>query len=275
MNDIENTVVKHYGNGGLLSKILTGLQESGKDIEKLKPDDLLPVDEFHIGGRKSTEHLVKRLNLSTESQIVDIGCGLGGAMRYLASQKINSVTGIDLTPEYISVAKELSKRVMPEAQLVFKLASALNMPFEDDSFDAAITMHVAMNIQNRSTFYSEIARVIKPNGKFGLFDVVKKGEDDLIFPLPWATSSAASHLVSENQTTELLNDAGFVVIDKEDRTEFALEFFKNSLASQANGIPPLGIHLLMGDTAKEKFVNVLSSLKSGRIAVTQIIAERR
>lgn len=275
MNDIENTVVKHYGNGGLLSKILTGLQESGKDIEKLKPDDLLPVEEFHIGGRKSTEHLVKRLNLSTESQIVDIGCGIGGAMRYLASQKINSVTGIDLTPEYISVAKELSKRVMPEAQLVFKLASALNMPFEDESFDAAITMHVAMNIQNRSTFYSEIARVIKPNGKFGLFDVVKKGEDDLIFPLPWATSSAASHLVSENQTTELLNDAGFVVIDKENRTEFALEFFNNSLASQANEIPSLGIHLLMGDTAKEKFVNVLSSLKSGRIAVSQIIAEKR
>lgn len=280
MNNIENTVIKHYESKNLLDQILTGLKDSGADIDNLKPDDLAPVEEFHIGGRKATEYLVAKLGLQPENHVLDIGCGIGGAARYIANQVGCQVTGIDLTSDYIEVAKDLSERTMLADKLHFEAASALNMPFSDSSFDAAITLHVAMNIKERVAFYSEIARVLKPGSIFGMFDVMKKNDEDLVFPVPWAQSSATSHLTTAQETSHLLTDAGFIVSDIEDRTDFSLVFFTQfmaaqKLAAQSNQLPSLGIQLLMGDTAREKFANVVSNIQENRIAPVQIMAMRK
>lgn len=275
MNDIESAVIDHYQKSNLLNLILQGLKDSGADIDNLRPEDLIPVEEFHIGGRKATEYLVSKLNLRPQQQVLDIGCGIGGTARYIAAQTGNQVTGIDLTPEFIAVARALSTRVKLDGKLRFETASALNMPFDDASFDTAVTLHVAMNISDRVSLYGEIARVMKPGSVLGVFDVMKKNTDDLVFPLPWAQSPAASHLETAQETADLLTAAGFVVSEIEDRTAIALEFFARSLAIQADGPPPLGVHLMMGDTGREKFANVLNNIKDGRIAPVQIIATRQ
>jgi cyclopropane fatty-acyl-phospholipid synthase-like methyltransferase len=48
-------------------------------------EDLAGVDEFHVGGRLATEHLLTQLNFTQSSDLLDVGCGLGGAARYVAS----------------------------------------------------------------------------------------------------------------------------------------------------------------------------------------------
>jgi len=274
VKNIESAVAEHYGQAGLLARILKGLEANGADPNRLQPEDLAPVDEFHIGGRKATEHAVAKMSLSGDGHVLDVGCGIGGAARYIASQVGCRVSGIDLTPEYIEIARTLTDRTGLGDKVNFEVASALAMPFEDEAFDAAITIHVAMNIRDRESLYGEIARVMKSGATLCIYDVMKKSDEALTFPVPWADSNETSHLTTPEEMHAFLGSAGFDVHDVEDRTDFALEFFRQSLASAADGPPPLGIHLIMGASAPEKLRNVLINIEAGRIAPVQMVASR-
>lgn len=275
MKNLENAVAKHYGVEKLLPRILAGLEAAGADLNNLKPEDLSPVDEFHIGGREATAYSLERMPLTADQHVLDVGCGIGGAVRYIATSVGCTVTGIDLTPEYIVAARELASRTGLGGKVAFEVASALEMPFGDESFDAAITVHVAMNIQDRPALYREIARVLKPGAAFCAYDVMKKGGEPLVFPVPWAETAETSHLTQPEEMGSLLEQAGFIVTEVDDRTEFGLNFFKKALANAGDGPPPLGLHLLMGDSAREKFTNMLNNLEAGRIAPVQILAKRK
>ena len=274
MSEIETAVAEHYGASDLLERILAGLEASGADPDNLKAGDLAPVEEFHIGGRAATERTVAKLAPGKDHHVLDVGCGIGGTARYLAGHVGCRVTGIDLTPEYIDIARNLTKRTRLDDRAGYHVASALDMPFEDASFDAAITIHVAMNIHDRAGLYGEIARVMKPGARLCVYDVMKKNADDITYPVPWAETPETSHLTTPDEMRDLLGAAGFDVVEVEDRTEFALEFFAQNVAASAGGPPPLGLHIIMGERAPEKFRNMLMNVQSGRIAPVQIIATR-
>lgn len=274
MESIERVVAQHYGVPDLLERIFKGLEAAGKDTNCLQPEDLAPVDEYHIGGRKATAHAIDKMFLSEDQRVLDIGCGIGGTARYIAEKIRCKVTGIDLTPEYISIAKVLTDLTNLSHLVNYKVASALDMPFENKTFDAAITIHVAMNIREREKLYKEIARVLKPGATFCIYDVMKKSEESFSFPVPWAESAATSHLTSPEEMSILLHSAGFDIREVDDRTDFALNFFKQSLASATKGPAPLGINLIIGSSATEKLKNMQSNIENGCISVVQIISER-
>jgi len=274
MENIERVVAQHYGVPNLLARIFKGLEATGVDLNCLQPEDLAPVDEFHIGGRKATAHAIEKMSLSEDQHVLDIGCGIGGTARYMAAEIGCKVTGIDLTPEYISIAKTLTDLTGLGSKVTYKVASALAMPFESETFDAAITIHVAMNIPERAALYREIARVMKPGATLCIYDVMKRSDERFSFPVPWAQSADTSHLTTPEEMRTLLDDAGFDVREVDDRTDFALNFFKQSLAASADGPPPLGIHLIIGSSAPEKLKNMQSNIEKGCITAVQMIANR-
>lgn len=274
MDNLESAVANHYNAPDLLTRILKALETKGIDIDKLTPDDLAPVDEFHIGGRPATEYVVAKMSVSNSQHILDVGCGIGGATRYLAAQYGCRVTGIDLTPDYIEVARELAARTGLDRQATYQVASALNMPFHEAHFDGALTLHVAMNIRDRAGLYGEVARVLKPDAIFCVYDVMKGQRDGLIYPVPWAETAETSHLTSADETVMFLENAGFQIREIEDRKDFALEFFRQSLQAAKQGPPPLGLHLLMGPLGQRKFDNMLANLEQGHVSPVIIIAQR-
>lgn len=111
MLNIENAVVSHYEDGELLVGILNGIEASGIELNKLQAEHLAPVKGFHIGGRKATECRADKMALHADAHVLDVGCGIGGAARYLAAQGGRRVTGIDLTPEYIFAAAKIETPV--------------------------------------------------------------------------------------------------------------------------------------------------------------------
>ncbi|MHA1537352.1 MAG: class I SAM-dependent methyltransferase [Alphaproteobacteria bacterium] len=274
MSKIETAVARHYGASDLLARILAGLEAGGADLGNMRPGDLAPVDEFHIGGRKASERAVEKLGPRPDQHVLDIGCGIGGTARYIAERYGCRVTGIDLTPDYIEVARALTIRTGLAGKVEYHLASALDMPFGEASFDAAISIHVAMNIHDRAGLYGEIARVLKPGARLCVYDVMSRSGEEIVFPVPWAEGAETSYLTTPDEMRILLGEAGFEIVEVEDRTDFAIEFFKQSRAGSASGPPPLGLHLLMGASAPEKFRNMLANIESGRIAPVQIIARR-
>ena len=273
-DDLEEAVARHYGAGDLKDRILRAIAAAGLDPDRLAPEQLAPVDEFHIGGRAATIHAVAKMGLTSDNHVLDVGCGIGGATRYLAATAGCAVTGIDLTPAYIAAAEELTRRTGLADRVTYGVASALAMPFENGTFDAAITFHVAMNIKDRPALYREVARVLKPGALFCSYDVMKGGSDAMTFPVPWAETPAISHLTTPQEMQVLLRDAGFEVTEVEDRTAFGIEFFRQALARAATSPMSLGLHIVMGATAREKFQNMLANLESGAIAPTVMIAKR-
>jgi ubiquinone/menaquinone biosynthesis C-methylase UbiE len=275
MANIERTVASHYGDAGLLDRIRAGLAAAGIDQDRIDPDALAPVEEFHTGGRMATEHAVSSMDLRSDDSVLDVGCGIGGAARYIAHTVGCMVKGIDITPEYIDCAETLTRATGLNDRASFEVASALAIPCHNNTFDAALTMHVAMNIPQRPALYREIARTLKPGATLCIFDIMKGSGDPLSFPVPWAQSDDASFLTTPEEMLALLTDAGFAIRDVTDRTEFALQFFRQAMANSAGGPPPpLGIHLILGRQTGEKLGNTLRNIEAGRIAPVQIIATR-
>jgi MPBQ/MSBQ methyltransferase len=273
MSDLERDVARHYGVDDLRTSLLQALAGAGLDIEHLDPKDLAPVDEFHIGGRPATEYAVARMGLGKGQHVLDVGCGIGGATRYLASALGCRVTGIDLTPQYIEVARDFAQRTGLADRITYEVASALAMPFADATFDAAITMHVAMNIRDRSGLYREVARVLKRGAPFCVYDVMKGSEPGLIFPVPWAETQDTSRLTTPDEMQTLLSAAGFVVEHREDRRDFGIDFFRERLAAGA-AQPAVGPQMLMGANARLKLENMLTNLEQKHITPVLMIARR-
>ncbi|MBI1384055.1 MAG: methyltransferase domain-containing protein [Rhizobiales bacterium] len=275
-SEIEEAVTRHYARRNLFEDITRGLTASGANLEALTPSDLAPVDEFHTAGRIATLQALAEMPLADGMHLLDAGCGIGGTARCLAIEYGCRVTGVDLTPEFIETARLLSSRMAGGERCSFQVASVLNLPFAAGAFDGAVTMHVAMNVPDRARFYSELARVVRPGGPLCVFDVMKGPGPGMRYPVPWAETEATSFLFSRNETVALLAAAGFRLASENNMRDFAIGFFREvfAKAAAADGPPPLGLHLLTGANAREKFTNYAAALDAHQIEPVILVAER-
>lgn len=273
---MKDSVATHYTHGQLLDRILSGVEAIGKTPESVTVDDLAPVDEFHIGGRQASEEFISQLALSADNHVLDVGCGIGGTSRFVASRFGCRVTGIDLTPEFVSTGQSLCDWVGLTGQVRLTQGDATAMPFSDESFDAAFMLHVGMNIANKTGLFAEVCRLIKPGAVFGVYDVMQTSDEALTYPVPWSTTPDTSALATREQYIETLGLAGFDIIRIRDRRGFAAEFFADTLRrmDEAGGSPPLGVHIAMGESAPVKISNMVENIASGRVSPVEIIASK-
>jgi ubiquinone/menaquinone biosynthesis C-methylase UbiE len=276
MMNIDALVDKHYGFGGIMEKIEAALNLAGKDINSLTVEDLAPIDEFHTRGRESTLEVLELANLKASDLVLDVGCGLGGTARYLAEQYECNVVGLDLTEEYISVGNKLTNLVGLSDRVELRHGSALEIPYEDERFDMVWTEHVQMNIADKNRFYSEIVRVLKPGGRL-LFHDIFRGLGDLpSYPTPWAEDESISALVTEMEARSTIEQVGLEIDQWIVKVQDSIEFFKRvSARIEADGPPSIGIHILMGDNAKEKLQNYVRNLTEDRVSVALGMAHKK
>ncbi len=271
----DDAIARHYTRGDLAQRIMEAVHQVVPDMTDVTPRDLAPVDEFHIGGVKATETFTAKLGLRPGMTVVDVGSGIGGAARFVADAHDCHVTGIDLTPEFCAVATMLSAATGLSDVTEFHDGSALTMPFRDEHFDAAMTLHVAMNIDDKAGLYREVARVLKPGAVFGIYDIMVGPQGgDLDFPVPWSATPATSYLATPDAMRAMLTDAGFVIEQDEDRTGFAIDFFEGLKKSAAEGPPPLGLHVIMGDDFKDKVTNMAKNIAAGRCGPREMICRK-
>jgi ubiquinone/menaquinone biosynthesis C-methylase UbiE len=273
---VSSEVAGHYGRGGLVEGILAALTEAGKNINGLTIDDLAPVDELHSRRRLATEELASMLAPKPGDRVLDVGSGLGGPARYLAKVWSCRVTGIDLTAEFIATAIELTRRTSLSDRVDFKQGSALDLPFDDGSFDLAWSQNVAMNIADRARYYAEMRRVLKAGGRLAIQDVTQGPGGVLAYPVIWADTPATSFLRTAEQTRTLLQEAGFNILSWEDKTATAIaEAEAERTRSAAASRPILGIHLVVGPSFVEKVRNGQRNMRDNKIRLINAVMARQ
>ena len=265
MENLNQNIENHYLKEELYEDILNRLKEQDIGLNEVKRSDIAGADEFHVRGAAVSKELAESINLEG-AIVLDVGCGLGGPCRMLADEYNCQATGIDLSNEYIRTAKELSKLVKLDSKTSFVQGDATCLPFDDSTFDVVWTQHVQMNIPGKENLYSEISRVLKPGGHFLYYDILKKEDGEINYPMPWATTPDMSFLFKETDMDSFLTQFGLTKEQSNDQTQAGIVFFDTLVAKLKEfGPPKMGLNVLMGETTKPKLMNLLGHLKSGEL----------
>jgi SAM-dependent methyltransferase len=270
----DNPVEIHYTRTDLGNAILAALKAAGKDIDRLTPDDLAPVDEFHGGQRPATVRLAELVGFGGTERVLDVGSGLGGPSRYLAWRFGCRVSGVDLTAEFVRVAEMLTRLTGLVDKADYRQGNALDLPFENMSFDVVWSQNAAMNIADRGLLYNEMRRVLKPGGKLALQEVAAGPGGPPHYPVQWGREPRVSFLLSQQATRDKLEAAGFRVLVWQDTTAAALASAVER-ARRGGGPPPaLGTHLILGDDWPAMFQNSARNLEERRTELFNAVLER-
>jgi SAM-dependent methyltransferase len=277
---VEEQVAAHYGSKTLLAAIRDGLKALGKDVEHPTVEDLAPVDHYHGGGLGSTQKMAERLNryakIKPGDSLLDLGSGIGGPARFFATTFDCQLTGIDLTPEFCHAAEALNEMTGLSDRVRIHNGSATDLPFEADTFHHAYSQNVSMNIEDKASFHSEAARVLKPGGCFALTEVVTGPGGDILFPNPYARTPENSFVVSLESTISSLTIAGFeilLLVNTSDRSRQAHTERRDD--AEAGDLPPLGVHLIMGEDALELMRNSAANTVEARAVPYTFICRKR
>jgi sarcosine/dimethylglycine N-methyltransferase len=264
-------VQAHWTRSGVLARIDAALTELGHDPQNLNPEILASLEHLHSGGFATTRDQAKRIAVTEDSRVLDVGCGIGGPARYLAHTYGCQVDGIDLTPELIDTARVLTKRCKLDDRVKLRLGNALDLPYSDQTFDVVWCQNVSMNIADKTGLLAAVYRVLKPGGLFTATEYSVGPGGNIIFPVPWAYDASINFLESEDVMRQQYHAAGFRIIEWLNYSNTVIEHHERMLSAPPN---KLTNRLVSGEDMTERQANTRRNLIEGRLIYWMITAER-
>lgn len=262
-----SSLKNHYSARDIEARILAGIRAAGLNPEqRLSVEQLGALDHFHTGGLRASRELLEMARIRAEDRVLDIGAGLAGSARLLASVVRCHVDCIEMSPDYCAGAILLNQLTGLDDRIQVHQGSALDLPFPDDSFEIVWMQNVGMNIADKHKLYAEIFRVLKPGGRYGFQEMAAGSAATSYFPLPWAADPSDSFLVTADEMRCLLDGCGFIAELFEDTSDVHLS------RTTANAIPAapgqLGLAVFV-DNLAQKAANARRSLDEGQVRLVR------
>jgi sarcosine/dimethylglycine N-methyltransferase len=262
-----STLEAHYSARDIEARILAGLRAAGLDPEqRLSPEVLGALDHFHTGGLRASRELLELAKIRADDRLLDIGAGLAGSARLLASAVGCRVDCIEMSSDYCAGAALLNRLTGLQDRVAVHQGSALDLPFPDGSFDVVWMQNVGMNIGDKQKLYGEIARVLEPGGRYAFQEMAAGNVATSYFPLPWATEPADNFLISAEEMRSALEGCGFIAELFEDTSDAHLS---RTVANATPAVPgQLGLAVFVDDLG-EKARNARRSLEQGQVRLVR------
>jgi ubiquinone/menaquinone biosynthesis C-methylase UbiE len=224
------------------------------------------LDQFHLGGAEATDRLIDDLALAAGDRLLDVGSGFGGPARQLARRTGARVTGIDITPAYVDAARDLAARTGLSDLVDFQVADIAS--FEPDPlFQAAITMHVQMNIQDKAAWFAQIARCLVPGAPLAVWEVCQPrlgGSGSLTWPMPWSLDGTDSFVTSADLLRAAIEQGGFTTTEWTNETAWVQAWITKAFG---NG-PPAGPALpMLLDDGYTRVINLAAAVGDGSVEI--------
>lgn len=274
--DYEEAISKQYGMADLGTKILSALRDEGIDTKRKIQESLASIEDLHIRGRSATMELIQEAGLNESMKVLDVGCGIGGPTRAIVTEFGCNVTGLDLCKEFCDAAEMINIQLELDKKIKIRQGNALDMPFDDESFDFVMVQHVLMNIKNKNDLLSQIHRVLCPQGRLALYEICAGLNTPIIYPVMWANDPSINFLINPNEFRQLIKDNGFIELSWKDGTAKVLEGFQIRKSKQSSTRPsktqPINYGLIFKNL-KEKARNLIRNYEEGRIVVIQGLFE--
>ncbi|MEZ5413644.1 MAG: class I SAM-dependent methyltransferase [Opitutaceae bacterium] len=121
---------------------------------------------------EAQEKLVRRLAeaaaIPRNSQVLDVGCGLGGSSRWLARELACSVRGITLSPVQVKIATRRARESELDTRVHFERADAEQIALEPESYDVVWSIECIEHLFDKRRFFMRAAQALKPGGSFAI-----------------------------------------------------------------------------------------------------------
>ena len=155
-------------------QILNALRSKGAPESELTEEVLKDHDQDHFGGIEANDVLAAKAGIRREHRVLDVCSGMGGPARYLAHRIGCRVVGLDFTESRHLAAQRLTKRVGLDHLVTFRHGNALDMPFDDSSFDVVIGQEAWCHVPDKPKLIAECARVVKSGGVVAFTDILRR-----------------------------------------------------------------------------------------------------
>jgi SAM-dependent methyltransferase len=243
------------------------------DLDASADGALDNLDQFHIGGGEATDLLIGSLALAPGDRVLDIGSGFGGPARQLARRTGNHVTGVDITAAYVDAARDLTAKAGLSDLVEFRLSDIAALR-PDPLFQAAITMHVQMNVPDKTGWFAHIARCLAPGARLAVWEVCQPevsqpevsqpGHDDLTWPMPWSLDGTDSFVATPGSLRESIEQAGFTTTEWTDETAWVQAWVSKTFANGLPGGPALPMLL---DDGYTRVINYAAALGTSTLEI--------
>lgn len=221
------------------------------------------LDQFHIGGADAVDLLIPTLELTDADVVLDVGSGFGGPARQIARRTGNRVVGIDITAAYVDAARDLTEKAMLGDRVEFQACDVAEFR-PARPFQAAITMHVQMNVQDKVGWFASIARCLAPGARLAVWEVCNPAGHELTWPMPWSLDGSDSFVVDPESLCTAVEQAGFSTIEWAPQTAWVQAWMAKTIGAGPPSGPTLPMLLEDGYT---RVINIATAVNNGVLEV--------
>lgn len=268
MDDPREAISRHWAERGDLDAIEAQLRRAGRDPASPTLEDLAASDQLHAGGLASTRQLARWAAIAPGARVLDVGAGLGGAARCLASEAGALVTALDLGEALVAAGAELTSRLGLASRVRHVAADFLEWE-PDGAYDVLWLQHVDIHVADKGRLYARCSGALAPEaGRVLWHDWLAGPAAPATYPVPWSRDGSISWLASEPELRAALAAAGLELTRLEPIPERTAEWFGAS-RSALTRVLSRGAGSVVGrerlGRLLEEVEGVLDNIEGGRL----------
>ena len=202
-----------------VDRVVNELRELGKDAtDPLRAEELTVFDQLHYHGTEAVDEAVRAAGIDTGSRVLEIGSGLGGPARHLASTIGVAVTALELQEDHHLMAANLTTRCGLDDRVKHVCGDFLTHPWHGETFDAIVSWLALYHIPRRDVLVDRCRTLLDVGGHVYVEDLCALRSFDDPEWEELASALSASYLPTPERYRRDFADAGFEVVSVDDMT---------------------------------------------------------